>query len=159
MACPSSDRGTGPATRLGGCPRSSGSSGGDPDDVLELIERDAVFVGNDVQRLTGAEHRERVFQSRTAPHEDRLPKPSFRVHHHLGNRVGGQVDQAGVAIGLAQLAQRQFPEIGVYLVTVVLAVITINQIVLGLNMFNGSIGFDGSNGKMIIPKYYKNKMF
>jgi len=37
--------------------------------------------------------------------------------------------QAGVAIGLAQLANRQFPEIGVYLTTVVLAVITINQII------------------------------
>ncbi len=37
--------------------------------------------------------------------------------------------QAGVAIGLAQLAQRQFPEIGVYLSTIVLAVISLNQIV------------------------------
>lgn len=37
--------------------------------------------------------------------------------------------QAGVSIGLAQLAQRQFPEIGPYLTTLVLAVITINQIV------------------------------
>jgi hypothetical protein len=30
---------------------------------------------------------------------------------------------------LAQLAQRQFPELGVYLTTLVLAVITINQVV------------------------------
>ncbi len=37
--------------------------------------------------------------------------------------------QAGVAIGLAQLAQRQFPEIGKYLTTITLAVIFINQIV------------------------------
>ncbi len=37
--------------------------------------------------------------------------------------------QAGVAIGLAQLAQRQFPEIGVYLITIVLAVISVNQII------------------------------
>ena len=37
--------------------------------------------------------------------------------------------QAGVAIGLAQLAERQFPEIGSSLTTIVLAVITINQIV------------------------------
>ncbi len=37
--------------------------------------------------------------------------------------------QAGVAIGLAQLVQRQSPEIGVYLTTVVLAVISINQII------------------------------
>ncbi len=37
--------------------------------------------------------------------------------------------QAGVAIGLAQLAERQFPEIGTYLTTVVLAVISINQVV------------------------------
>jgi len=36
--------------------------------------------------------------------------------------------QAGVAIGLAQLAQRQFPDIGVFLNTVVLAVISVNQI-------------------------------
>jgi Kef-type K+ transport system membrane component KefB len=39
------------------------------------------------------------------------------------------ITQAGVAIGLAQLAQRRFPEIGVYLTTLVLAVITINQVV------------------------------
>lgn len=37
--------------------------------------------------------------------------------------------QAGVAIGLAKLVGRQSPEISVYLTTVVLAVITINQIV------------------------------
>lgn len=37
--------------------------------------------------------------------------------------------QAGVAIGLAQLAERQFPEIGILLTTVVLAVISINQII------------------------------
>ena len=36
--------------------------------------------------------------------------------------------QAGVAIGLAQIAERQFPEIGTYLTTVVLAVIAINQV-------------------------------
>ncbi len=39
------------------------------------------------------------------------------------------IAQAGVAIGLAQLAQRRFPELGVYLTTLVLAVITINQVV------------------------------
>jgi len=36
--------------------------------------------------------------------------------------------QAGVSIGLAQIAQRQAPEIGIYLTTVVLAVIAINQV-------------------------------
>lgn len=36
--------------------------------------------------------------------------------------------QAGVAIGLAQLAMREFPAIGTYLTTVVLAVICLNQI-------------------------------
>ncbi|MFP4473977.1 MAG: cation:proton antiporter [Desulfatibacillaceae bacterium] len=41
----------------------------------------------------------------------------------------GYMAQAGVAIGLAQLASRQFPEIGDILATIVLAVITINQIV------------------------------
>ena len=39
------------------------------------------------------------------------------------------ITQAGVAIGLAQLVQRQAPDIGVYLTTVVLAVISINQII------------------------------
>jgi Kef-type K+ transport system membrane component KefB len=39
------------------------------------------------------------------------------------------ITQAGVAIGLAQITQRQFPEIGMYLTTVVLAMIAINQIV------------------------------
>ncbi len=37
--------------------------------------------------------------------------------------------QAGVSIGLAQIVQRQAPEIGIYLTTVVLAVIAINQVV------------------------------
>ena len=37
--------------------------------------------------------------------------------------------QAGVAIGLAQLVHRQFPETGDYLTTVVLAVISINQVI------------------------------
>lgn len=39
------------------------------------------------------------------------------------------VTQAGVAIGLAQIARLHYPEIGRLLITVVLAVITINQIV------------------------------
>ncbi len=39
------------------------------------------------------------------------------------------VTQAGVSIGLAQIAARQFPEIGIHLNTVVLAIIAINQIV------------------------------
>jgi hypothetical protein len=37
--------------------------------------------------------------------------------------------QAGVAIGLAQLAQLKFPQIGDYLTTIVLAVISINQVI------------------------------
>ena len=44
--------------------------------------------------------------------------------------------QAGVSIGLAQIAQREAPEIGVYLTTVVLAVIAVNQLV-GPIMFKG----------------------
>jgi Kef-type K+ transport system membrane component KefB len=39
------------------------------------------------------------------------------------------ITQAGVAIGLAQLAEKQFPEIGVHLNTIVLAIIAISQIV------------------------------
>jgi len=39
------------------------------------------------------------------------------------------ITQAGVAIGLAQIALRRFPELGHYLTTLVLAVITINQVV------------------------------
>jgi len=48
---------------------------------------------------------------------------------HKNNAWMAYLTQAGVAIGLAQLAQRQFPEIGSYLTTVVLAVISINQVV------------------------------
>ena len=46
-------------------------------------------------------------------------------------RLGGMayITQAGVAIGLAQLAQREFPEIGNYLNTLVLAVIAVNQVI------------------------------
>ncbi len=39
------------------------------------------------------------------------------------------VTQAGVAIGLAQIVKNHYPDIGLYLTTVVLAVITINQII------------------------------
>jgi Kef-type K+ transport system membrane component KefB len=46
--------------------------------------------------------------------------------------------QAGVSIGLAQIAQRQAPEIGVNLTTVVLAVIAVNQ-VLGPVLFKAAL--------------------
>jgi Kef-type K+ transport system membrane component KefB len=46
--------------------------------------------------------------------------------------------QAGVSIGLAQIAQREAPEIGVYLTTVVLAVIAVNQVV-GPIMFKAAL--------------------
>jgi Kef-type K+ transport system membrane component KefB len=39
------------------------------------------------------------------------------------------ITQSAIAVGLAQLAQRQFPEFGGHLTTLVLAVITINQVV------------------------------
>ncbi len=54
--------------------------------------------------------------------------------------------QAGVSIGLAQLAQRQFPEIGSYLTTLVLAVITINQIV-GPVTFKVALNMAGETGQ------------
>ncbi len=56
------------------------------------------------------------------------------------------ITQAGVAIGLAQLAQRQFPEIGVYLITLVLAVISINQII-GPIAFKIALGIVKEVGK------------
>ncbi|MCF8067622.1 MAG: cation:proton antiporter [Desulfobacterales bacterium] len=55
------------------------------------------------------------------------------------------ITQAGVSIGLAQLAGKQFPEIAV-LNTVVLATITINQI-LGPILFKISLGLVGEAGK------------
>lgn len=47
------------------------------------------------------------------------------------NRVAwmGYITQAGVTIGLAQLAYRQFPEIALYISTVVLAIVLINEII------------------------------
>jgi Kef-type K+ transport system membrane component KefB len=39
------------------------------------------------------------------------------------------ITQAGVAIGLAQLAEKQFPEIGVHINTIVLAIIAVSQII------------------------------
>jgi len=56
------------------------------------------------------------------------------------------ITQAGVAIGLAQLAQRQFPEIGLYLATIVLAVIAINQ-VIGPVTFKVALGIVGEINK------------
>ncbi len=52
------------------------------------------------------------------------------------------ITQAGVAIGLAQIVKAQFPEIGLYLTTVVLAVITINQII-GPVTLKAALGFVG----------------
>ncbi len=49
--------------------------------------------------------------------------------HYNKNSWMSYLTQAGVAIGLAKLAERQFPEIGTYLATIVLAIITINQII------------------------------
>jgi Kef-type K+ transport system membrane component KefB len=48
---------------------------------------------------------------------------------HNGSAWMAYLTQAGVSIGLAQIAQRQAPEIGIYLTTVVLAVIAVNQVV------------------------------
>ena len=56
------------------------------------------------------------------------------------------ITQAGVAIGLAQLAERHFPEIGIYLTTVVLAVITVNQVV-GPITFKMALNIVGETGK------------
>lgn len=55
------------------------------------------------------------------------------------------VTQAGVAIGLAQLAQRTVPAIGDYLTTVVLAVITLNQII-GPITFKAALNRTGESG-------------
>jgi len=56
------------------------------------------------------------------------------------------VTQAGVSIGLAQIAARQFPEIGIYLNTVVLAIIAINQII-GPIIFKVALINSGEAGK------------
>lgn len=56
------------------------------------------------------------------------------------------ITQAGVAIGLAQLAERHFPEIGMYLTTLVLAVITVNQVV-GPITFKMALNMVGETGK------------
>ncbi len=66
---------------------------------------------------------------------------------HKNNAWLAYLTQAGVAIGLAQLAQRQFPEIGVQLTTIVLAVITINQVV-GPITFKIALGRVGEVGKL-----------
>ena len=54
--------------------------------------------------------------------------------------------QAGVSIGLAQLAARQLPQLSVYLTTIVLAVITVNQ-VLGPIGFKLALGLAGESGR------------
>ena len=55
--------------------------------------------------------------------------------------------QAGVAIGLARLAEQQFPEIGLYMTTIVLAVITINQII-GPITFKAALTLAGDVNKI-----------
>jgi Kef-type K+ transport system membrane component KefB len=54
--------------------------------------------------------------------------------------------QAGVAIGLAQMAEGHVPEIGMYLTTIVLAVISINQVV-GPITFKMSLNMVGEAGR------------
>ena len=56
------------------------------------------------------------------------------------------VTQAGVSIGLAQIAARQFPEIGIHLHTVVLAIIAINQII-GPIIFKLALNKVGESGR------------
>jgi len=56
------------------------------------------------------------------------------------------VTQAGVSIGLAQIAARQFPEIGMHLNTVILAIIAINQII-GPITFKLALNNVGESGK------------
>ncbi len=53
--------------------------------------------------------------------------------------------QAGVSIGLAQLAQREFPDVGTHLTTLVLAVICINQ-VIGPIIFKMALNMTGEAG-------------
>ncbi|WDN87531.1 hypothetical protein BuS5_00499 [Desulfosarcina sp. BuS5] len=65
---------------------------------------------------------------------------------HKRNAWMAYITQAGVAIGLAQLAARQSREIGVYLSTIVLAVITINQ-VIGPITFKIALRLTGEAGK------------
>ncbi len=58
----------------------------------------------------------------------------------------GYLTQAGIAIGFAKLVQRQFPEIGLYLTTIVLAIISINQLV-GPVMFKLVLNMVGETGR------------
>lgn len=66
----------------------------------------------------------------------------------LHNRLAWMtyLTQAGVSIGLAQLANRNFPEIGIYLTTVVLAVITLNQFI-GPVLFKAALNMVGETGQ------------
>ncbi len=64
---------------------------------------------------------------------------------HKRNAWMAYITQAGVAIGLAQLAARQAPEIGVYLSTIVLAVIAINQLI-GPITFKNALRLTGEAG-------------
>ncbi|MFO7964650.1 MAG: cation:proton antiporter [Desulfobacterales bacterium] len=58
---------------------------------------------------------------------------------HSNSAWMAYLTQAGVSIGLAQLAGKQFPQIGGYLTTIILAVIAINQ-VIGPILFKTSLG-------------------
>lgn len=65
---------------------------------------------------------------------------------HKNTAWMGYLTQAGVSIGLAQLVQNKYPEVGIYLTTVVLAVITINQII-GPITFKMALGLVGEAKK------------
>lgn len=65
-------------------------------------------------------------------------------HHYFAWMT--YLTQAGVAIGLARLAMREFPEIGIHLNTVVLAVIAVNQ-VIGPVLFKAALHGVGEVGQ------------
>lgn len=74
-----------------------------------------------------------------------------RINHeppaHCSSAWMTYLTQAGVAIGLAQLAMREFPEIGMHLNTVVLAIIAVNQII-GPILFKGALSYVGEARQM-----------
>jgi hypothetical protein len=67
-------------------------SGGDPrsdaDRILELVARYPVLLGNDIERLTGTEERERILQPRATADEDRLPESTLGINDDVSDLVG-----------------------------------------------------------------------
>lgn len=79
--------------------KNSGSeSGGNPDDVLDLVLRDSEVLGDVRDAVTGTEPVDEVLDAGTPMDDERLPKRAIWINDHAGGCVGRKLDLLSPAI-------------------------------------------------------------